>query len=66
MTEKAFRVEVRKGGSPPTRYRWEIYRGDERVCIERSLHRYESEQAAREAGMQAMASFIATNRRRRT
>jgi hypothetical protein len=66
MTEKAFRVEVRKGGQLPTPYRWEIYRGDDRICVERSLHRYPTEQAAREAGMQAMASLIRSNHRRRT
>jgi hypothetical protein len=64
MTEKAFRVEVRKGGGPPTPYRWEIYRGHARV--ERSLHRYPNEQAARESGMQTMALLIASNRRKRT
>jgi hypothetical protein len=60
MADKAFKVEVRRGGTPPTPYRWEIYRGGT-VPVLRSLHRYTSEQAAREAGMQAMARLISSS-----
>jgi hypothetical protein len=63
MVDKALRVEVRSGGSPPNIYRWEIYRGQDRV--ERSLHRYPNEQAAREAGTQVIARLIAPTRRQR-
>ena len=63
MVNKAFRVEVRRGGSSPNLYRWEIYRGSDRV--ERSLYRYPNEQAAREAGTQVMARLIAPKRRQR-
>jgi hypothetical protein len=59
MVDKALRVEVRSGGSPPN-----IYRGQDR--IERSLHRYPNEQAAREAGTQVMARLIAPTRRQRS
>jgi hypothetical protein len=59
--DRALRVEVRRGGSPPNPYRWEIYRGPDRV--ERSLHRYPNEQAAGEAGLQVIARLIAPKRR---
>ena len=63
MVDKALRIEVRRGGSPPSLYRWEIYRGSDRM--ERSLNRYPNEQAAREAGMQVMARLIGLKRRQR-
>ena len=66
MVDKALRVEVRRGGALPTPYGWEIYRGMDRSCVERSLHRYPSEQAAREAGMQAMARLINSARPRKS
>jgi hypothetical protein len=63
MVDKPLRVEVRKGASPPSLYRWEIYRGHARV--ERSLPHYPTEEAAREAGMQVMARLITSGRTRR-
>jgi len=63
MIDKALRLEVRRGGSPPNLYRWEIYRGSDRM--ERSLNRYPNEHAAREAGMQVMARLIGGKRRQR-
>jgi hypothetical protein len=63
MVDKALRVEVRRGAGLPNPYRWEIYRGPYRV--QRSLHRYPNEQAAREAGMQVMARLIVPKRPQR-
>jgi len=64
MVGKPLRVEVRRGGSPGRLFRWEIYRGGTHSCVERSLYRYPSEQAAREAGIQVMARLIAPSRSR--
>jgi hypothetical protein len=63
MADKPLRVVVRGGGSSSNLYRWEIYRGPDRV--ERSLHRYPDEHAAREAGMQVMAKLIIAKQRQR-
>jgi hypothetical protein len=56
MVDKSFRVRVRSSGNPPNPYKWEIYRGHNR--IERSMQGYPSEQAAAEAGTQAMARIL--------
>jgi hypothetical protein len=63
MAQKSLRVEVLRDKSASHLYRWEIYRGDDGVCVERSLYRYPNEQVAREAGMQLMARMIAPNSR---
>jgi hypothetical protein len=56
MADKSLRVEVRRNGNPPNPYKWEIYRGPS--CIERSMQGHSTEQAAAEAGTQAMARIL--------
>src|SRR5207245_10376846 len=33
-------VEVRHSNRPPKPYKWEIYRGDDPICIKRAMHGY--------------------------
>jgi hypothetical protein len=39
-------VKVRHRNRPPKPYKWEIYRGNDPICIKRAMHGYRTQQAA--------------------
>ena len=47
-------VKVRHRNRPPKPYKWEIYRGNDPICIERAMHGYPTQQAAANAGEKAL------------
>ena len=52
------RIEVNMHDEPPTPYKWEIYRGDEPMWIERAVHGYRTSQEAEEAGHVALLRLM--------
>jgi hypothetical protein len=56
--QRALRVEVQICAPKPSRYRWEIYDGDELDAIKLSQATYRSEEAARAAGNLALKRIL--------
>jgi hypothetical protein len=51
-------VKVRHRNRPPKPYKWEIYRGNDPICINRAMHGYPTQQAADNAGEKALRRFL--------
>ena len=51
-------VKVRHRNRPPKPYKWEIYRGNDPTCIKRAMHGYPTQQAADNAGEEALRRFL--------
>jgi len=51
-------VKVRHRNRPPKPYKWEIYRGNDPICIKRAMHGYRTQQAAANAGEKALRRFL--------
>ena len=51
-------VKVRHRNRPPKRYKWEIYRGNDPICIKRAMHGYRTQQSAANAGEKALRRFL--------
>jgi hypothetical protein len=51
-------VKVRHRNRPPKPYKWEIYRGNDPICIKRAMHGYPTQQAATNAGEKALRRFL--------
>jgi hypothetical protein len=52
--EAELRLEIKHRDTPPTPYKWEIYRGSEPFWLERSMESYRTEREAAEAGRRAL------------
>jgi hypothetical protein len=52
------RVEVKVREKPPNPFKWEIYRGDEPMWIERAMHGYSTERDAYDAGEAVLARLL--------
>ena len=51
-------LKVRHRNRPPKPYKWEIYRGNDPICIKRAMHAYPTQQAAANAGEKALLRFL--------
>ena len=51
-------VKVRHRNRPPKPYKWEIYRGNDPICIKRATHGYPTQQWADNAGEKALRRFL--------
>ena len=51
-------VKVRHRNRPPKPYKWEIYRGNDPICIKRARHGYPTQQAAANGGERALRRFL--------
>src|SRR6266446_3903045 len=51
-------VKVRHRNRPPKPYKWEIYRGNDPICINRATHGYPTQQWAASAGEKALRRFL--------
>src|SRR5437870_6409132 len=51
-------VKVRHRNRPPKPYKWEIYRGNDPICIKRATHGYPTQQWAANAGEKALRRFF--------
>src|SRR6266511_1849510 len=51
-------VKVRHRNRPPKPYKWEIYRGNDPICIKRATHGYPTQQWAANAGDKALRRFL--------
>jgi hypothetical protein len=54
----ALHVKVRHRNRLPKPYKWEIYRGNDPACIKRAMHGYPTQQAADNAGEEALRRFV--------
>src|SRR5258707_6275541 len=51
-------VKVRHRNRPPKPYKWEIYRGNDPICIKRATDGYPTQQWAANAGEKALRRFL--------
>ena len=51
-------VKVRHRNRPPKPYNWEIYRGNDPICIKRATDGYPTQQWAANAGEKALRRFL--------
>src|SRR5437868_1306082 len=51
-------LKLRNRNSPLNPYKWEIYRGNDPICIKRAMHAYPTQQAAANAGEKALLRFL--------
>ena len=56
--DATLRVEVKVREKPPNPFKWEIYRGNEPMWIERAMHGYATERDACDAGQAALTRLL--------
>ena len=56
--DATLRVEVKVREKPPNPFKWEIYRGNEPMWIERAMHGYATERDAYDAGQAALTRLL--------